>query len=32
MDQGYTLVVAGVDALSLRNGAAHFLNQLRTSN
>ena len=29
MDQGYTLVVAGVDALSLRSGAAHFLDQLR---
>jgi 2-keto-3-deoxy-L-rhamnonate aldolase RhmA len=32
MDQGYTLIVAGVDALSLRSGAAHFLNQLRTNN
>jgi hypothetical protein len=29
MDQGYTLVVAGVDALSLRSGAAQFLDQLR---
>jgi 2-keto-3-deoxy-L-rhamnonate aldolase RhmA len=32
IDQGYTLVVAGVDALLLRSGAAHFLRQLRTSN
>jgi len=29
MDQGYTLVVAGVDALSLRSGAAHLLGKLR---
>jgi 2-keto-3-deoxy-L-rhamnonate aldolase RhmA len=29
MDHGYTLVVAGVDALSLRSGATHLLGQLR---